>query len=105
MYGICLVGDRVTLIPVVSSSGMTYANVVSVHAKEHNRYMTYITTYPPSGARTINSTQTVLHTLRERTHVFRKRPQDISRPPHPRCVIVASRTIDTQPLPHDRDCP
>jgi hypothetical protein len=38
-----------TLIPVVSSSGMTYANVVSVPAEEHNRYITYITTSPPSG--------------------------------------------------------
>jgi hypothetical protein len=38
---------QITLIPVVSSSGMTYANVESVPREEHNRYMIYITTYPP----------------------------------------------------------
>jgi hypothetical protein len=38
------------LIPVVSSSGMTYIIEVSVPIKEHNRYMTYITTCPPSDA-------------------------------------------------------
>jgi hypothetical protein len=25
--------------------------------------------------------------------------------PRPRCAVVASRTTDTEPLPHDRDCP
>jgi hypothetical protein len=25
---------------------MSYANVISVPAEEHNRYMTYVTTYP-----------------------------------------------------------
>jgi hypothetical protein len=36
----------VTLIPIVSSSGRTYTNMVSVLTEEHKRYMTYITTYP-----------------------------------------------------------
>jgi hypothetical protein len=29
--------------------------VVSVPVEEHNRYMTYITTYPPSGAHMFNA--------------------------------------------------
>jgi hypothetical protein len=77
------------LIPVVSSSGMTHANVVSVPAEEHNRYMTYITTYPSSGTRTFNAAWTALHTLRECIHVLRERQQDI-----PRCAVVASHTTD-----------
>jgi hypothetical protein len=84
---------------------MTYINVVSVLAEEHNRYMAYITTYPPSGTRTFNTIRTALQTLQERIHVLRKRPQDIPRSPCPMCAVVASRTIDTQPLPHDRDYP
>jgi hypothetical protein len=43
--------------------------------------------------------------LREHIHVLKKRPQDIPRSPRSSCAVVASRTIDTQPLPHDRDCP
>jgi hypothetical protein len=96
---------QITLIPIVSSSGITYANVVSIPTKEHNRYMTYITTYPPSGAHAFNAARTVMHTLQEHIHVLRKRPQDIPRSPRSRCVIVASHTIDIQPLPHDRDYP
>jgi hypothetical protein len=79
--------------------------MVSVLVQEHNRYMTYITTYPPSDARAFNVARTALHTLRERIHVLRKRPQDIPRSTHPRCTVVTSRTMDTQPLPHDRDYP
>jgi hypothetical protein len=93
------------LIPVVSSSGMTHANVVSVPAEEHNRYMTYITTYPSSGTRIFNAARTALHMLRERIHVLRKRQQDIPTSPRPRCAVVASHTTDIQPLPYDRDCP
>jgi hypothetical protein len=74
------------LIHIVSSSGMTYTNMVSEPAEEHNSYMTYITTYPPSGARVFKAARIVLHMLRERIHVLRKRPQDIPRPPRPRCV-------------------
>jgi hypothetical protein len=79
--------------------------VVGVPAEDHNRYMAYITTYPPSGAHAFNTAWTALHTLRERIHVLQKRPQDIPRSPCPMCVVVVSRTTDTQPLPHDRDCP
>jgi hypothetical protein len=67
--------------------------------------MTYISTYQPSGTRTFNAAWTAWHMLRERIHVMRKRPQDIPRSRHPRCAVVASRTIDTQLLPHDGDCP
>jgi hypothetical protein len=84
---------------------MTYANVVSVHTEEHNRYTTYITIYPPSGAHAFNIVWTTLHMLQERIHVLRKKPQGIPRSPCPRCAVVAGRTTDMQPLPHDRDCP
>jgi hypothetical protein len=84
---------------------MTYANVVSIPVEEHNRYMTYIPIYPPIEARTFNTTQIALHTLRERIHVLRKRPQDIHRSPCPKCAVMASRTTDRQPVPHSRDCP
>jgi hypothetical protein len=77
---------------MVSSSGMTYANVVSVPTEEHNRYMTYITTYSPSGVGAFKAARTMLHMLRERIHILRKRPQDILRSPHPRCAVVASVT-------------
>jgi hypothetical protein len=36
---------------------------------------------------------------------YRRCPQDIPRSPRPRWAVVASHTIDTQPLPHDRDYP
>jgi hypothetical protein len=61
--------------------------------------MIYNTTYAPSDARVFNVAQTSLHMLQERIHVLRKRPQDISRSPRPRCVVMASRTTDMQPLP------
>jgi hypothetical protein len=67
--------------------------------------MTYITTYPPSDVRVFNATRTTMYMVRERIHVLRKKPKDIHRSPRPRCAVVVSRTIDTQPLPHDRDCP
>jgi hypothetical protein len=60
--------------------------------------MTYLTTYPQSGTRAFNNARITLHTLVERIHVLRKRPQDISRSPRPRCMVMASRTTDTQPL-------
>jgi hypothetical protein len=44
--------------------------------------MSYITTYPPSGAHAFNVMWTALHTLQERIHVLRKSPQDIPRSPH-----------------------
>jgi hypothetical protein len=34
----------------------------------------------------------------------RRCPQDIPRSSCLRCAVVASHMIDTQPLPHDRDC-
>jgi hypothetical protein len=85
-------------------SDTTYGNIVSIPAEKHNRYMTYITTYTPSGARVFNAARTAMHTLQKRIHVLQKRPQNIPTSPCPRCAIVASRTTDTQPLPHDRNC-
>jgi hypothetical protein len=82
-----------------------YVIVVSVHVEKHNIHITYITTYPPSGTHTFNTAWIALHMLQERIHVLRKGPQGIPRSPRPRCVVVVSRTADTQPLPHDRDCP
>jgi hypothetical protein len=67
--------------------------------------MTYISTYPPSDVCVFNIARTTLHTLRERIYILRKRPQGIPRSPRPRCVVVTSRTIDAQPLTHDRDYP
>jgi hypothetical protein len=84
---------------------MTYVNMISIPVEGHNRYITYITTYPPSGTRAFNAAHTVLHTLRERIHVLSKRPQNIHRSPRLRCAVMASHTTDTQPLPHDRDRP
>jgi hypothetical protein len=67
--------------------------------------MTYITTYPPSNVRAFNAAWTTQHMLSEHIHVLRKRPQDITRSPCPKCAVVANYTIDMQPLPHDIDCP
>jgi hypothetical protein len=44
--------------------------------------MSYITTYPPSGAQAFNATWTALHMLQERIHALRKSPQDIPGSPH-----------------------
>jgi hypothetical protein len=41
--------------------------------------MTYIITYPPSGAHAFNTAWTVVHTLQEHIHVLRMSPQDIPR--------------------------
>jgi hypothetical protein len=88
---------QITLKHVVSSNGMTYANMVNIPPEEYNRYMTYITTYPPSGACVFNVARTALHTLQEYIPVLRKRPQDNPRSPRPRCAVMTSRMIDTQP--------
>jgi hypothetical protein len=94
------------LNPMVSSNDMTYETWLAYLQKSIIYiYMIYIITYPSSGARALNAARIVLHTLRERIHVLRKRPQDIPRSPHPRCAVVTSHTIDTQHLLHDRDCP
>jgi hypothetical protein len=64
---------QITLIPVVSSNGMTYTNVVSVPTKKSQIYMSYITTYLPSGVYVFNIARASLHTLRECIHVLQKR--------------------------------
>jgi hypothetical protein len=72
---------QIALILIVSSSGVALVlickimtNVISVPAEEHNRYIIYITTYPPSGTRVFNVARTALHTLKEHIHVLRKIP-------------------------------
>jgi hypothetical protein len=74
--------------------------MVCIHIEEHNIHMTYITLILQ-----VIPMRLTLHMLREHIHVLRKGPQDIIRSPRPRCMVVASCTTDTQPLPHDRDCP
>jgi hypothetical protein len=96
---------QIVLIPVVSSNDMTYENMVSVTIKNHNIHMKYIITYPLTSARAINATRIVLHTLRERIHILRERPQDIPRSPLPRWAVTTSQTMDMESLPHDRNCP
>jgi hypothetical protein len=44
--------------------------------------MSYITTYPPSGAHAFNAAWIALHTLHELIHALRKSPYDIPRSPH-----------------------
>jgi hypothetical protein len=65
--------------------------------------MTYITLYPLRDARAFKAARTTLHMLREHIHILRKRPQDILRSLCPRCMVMTTRTTDTQPLPHDID--
>jgi hypothetical protein len=45
-------------------------------------HISYITTYPPSGAHVFNAAWAVLHMLQEHIHALRKLPQDIPRSPH-----------------------
>jgi hypothetical protein len=93
--GVRIVGGKVVLITVVSSRGMTYANMISILTEEHNVYMTYIITYPPCGTHAFNAARIVLHTLQECIHVSRKGPKDIPRSPRPRCTVMVNRMIDT----------
>jgi hypothetical protein len=88
------------LVPMIQLTKRGY----HTYRRAQYTYMTYITTYPSSGAHAFNASWIALHTSQECIHVLKKRPQDIPRSPCPRCMIVASPTIDTQPLPHDRDC-
>jgi hypothetical protein len=64
---------QIALIHVVSSSGMTYANVVSIPAEKYNIYGIHHH-LSPSGAHAFNAVWTVLHTLWKHIHVLRKRP-------------------------------
>jgi hypothetical protein len=73
---------------------------VSVSVEEYNNIWHTSPLIPQ-----VTSVCLTLHTLRERIHILRKRPKDIPRSTHPRCVVVTSSMTDTYPLPHDRDCP
>jgi hypothetical protein len=50
IYGVHIVGGKGTLIPIVSFNEMTYRNVVSVPAEEHNRYIQHTSTLIPQVA-------------------------------------------------------
>jgi hypothetical protein len=50
--------------------------------KTQYAYMSYITTYLPSGTHTFNTAWTTLHTLQECIHALCKSPQDTPRSPH-----------------------
>jgi hypothetical protein len=93
-----------SLNPVVSSNDTTYETWLAYLLKstiiyDINHHLS------PKWRHAFNAARTTLHMLRERIHILRKRPQDIPRSPRPRCVVMTSRTTDTQPLPHDRVCP
>jgi hypothetical protein len=93
-----------TLNPVVSSNDMTYKTWLAYLQKTTIYIYTHTSPLiPSSGARTFNAARIALYMWQECIHVLQKRPQNIPRPPYPRCVGVASRMTDTQPLPHDRD--
>jgi hypothetical protein len=73
----------VALIPVVISNTSSLRNRgYRTCRKTQYAYMSYITTYPPSGSHMFNAAWIALHTLQERIHTLRKLPQDISRSPH-----------------------
>jgi hypothetical protein len=95
IYDIRIVGGKVTLIPVVSSNDTTYSNVVSIPAENTtNIYMSYITTYPLSGACVFNAAQTMMYMLWERIQIL-SRDHKTSLGPHAlgaRSWLVARRT-------------
>jgi hypothetical protein len=95
IYGICVVGGKSHSSPLLVLTRLSYANVVSVPAKEHNIHIAYITTYPPSGAYAFNTAWTALHMLRECIHVLKKRPHDILRSTRLKCAVMTSRLMDT----------
>jgi hypothetical protein len=95
---------QIALNLVVSSSDMTYETWL-VYLQKSTIIYDIHHHLSPNGVCAFNVSRTTLHTLRERIHVLRKRLQHIPRFTRLRCAIVASRTTDTQPLPHDRDCP
>jgi hypothetical protein len=73
----------IALIPVVSSIESSLHNHGQRTCKRVKyAYITYITTYPPSGAHAFNVAWIALHTLQERIHILRKSPQDIPWSPH-----------------------
>jgi hypothetical protein len=98
---------QIALIPVVSSKQYDLLKRGWHIYRKQNRYI-YTHTSPliPQVAHvclTLHGQRCIRY-----ENIFtscRRHPQDIPRSPHPRCAIVASRTIDTQSLPHDRDSP
>jgi hypothetical protein len=91
---------------VVNSIGTTYSNVVSVPIEN----ITYIYNHTSPLIPQVAPTGLTLHGQSRIHHekVFtpcRRCPQNIPRSPCPRCVVVARRMTDTQPLLNDRYCP
>jgi hypothetical protein len=103
--GIRVVSDKVTLIPVVSSNEIIIHKRGQRSCRRTQYTYTYISIYPPSGSHAFNASWTTLYTLRECIHVLHKQPQDIPSSSCTWCAVVTRRTMDTQPLSHDRDCP
>jgi hypothetical protein len=102
---VCIVGGKVTLIPVVSSKRYDLLKRDQCTCKRVQYTYDIYHHLSLSGTHMFNVAWTMLHTLQERIHVLKKRPQDITRSPCPTCTFVTSRTTDMQPLPHNRDHP
>jgi hypothetical protein len=96
---------KIALILVVSCSSMSYANVVSVPVEKY-RYVWHISPLIPQVVLTHLTLRGQHCIYYENVFTSRGRgPRDILRSPHPRCVVMASRMTNIQPLSHDRGCP
>jgi hypothetical protein len=102
MDGIRVIGGKMHSSMWLVLMKQSYTIVVSIHAEN----TTYIYIYIPQ----VVIVRLTLHGHRciHYENVFtscRRHSQDIPRSPCPRCAVMISRMIDTQPLPHDKDCP
>jgi hypothetical protein len=69
--GICIAGGKLHSSPWLVLLGTTYVNMVSVPTGD-DRYMAFITTYPPNGTHVFNAARTSMYMLRERIHFLWK---------------------------------
>jgi hypothetical protein len=67
--------------------------------------MTYITTYPQVAPMHLTLHRQCCIRYENIFMSCTRRPQDIPRSPHPRCMVMTNRMIDTQLISHDMDCP
>jgi hypothetical protein len=85
----------VTLIPVISSNESSLHNRGQCTCRRAQyAHMTYITTYPPSGAHAFNTAWTALHTSKECIRVLWKWSPDIPRSTHSGYTVVTRRMTD-----------
>jgi hypothetical protein len=97
---------QMVLIPVVSSNDMTYVIVITISTENIIDIYTHALPLIPQVAPTCLTLRGQRCIHYESIFTFcRRRPQDIPRSPHPRCMVMASRMIDTQLILHDMDCP